>query len=91
MIPEEDDLCDMMERLELENKAAAPLRYTPADLALKAVLDSFIHLFIYLINLFIYYGREDDDKPQVCSSVAAITYVAKLDSVQYLLSYCSIF
>ena len=38
----EDDLCEMMERLELEKKAGAPLRYTPADIALKAVLDSLI-------------------------------------------------
>ena len=38
--PEEDDLCEMMERLELEKKTPAPLRYTPADIALRAVLDS---------------------------------------------------
>ena len=42
MIPEEDDLCEMIERLELEKKTPAPLRYTPADIALKAMLDSLI-------------------------------------------------
>ena len=42
IIPQEDDICDMMGRLVLEKKVAAPSRATPADIALKAVLDSLI-------------------------------------------------